>query len=143
MRELYAVQRLAVERLKPFLLELHRQSVYLPGDMPQQLATLLGPFLNTSDVRPKGRLAHRSIAEKRAIVQEYDLAIASGSWGSGAAVTRKYGVPLLTIKRWRDQLASDSMPKDPDWLKRPDPFAEALSKLSLPSSSLWKTSGVK
>lgn len=129
MRELANSQRKALDIVKKFLLDLHKQSVYLPAELQSQLAEVLSPILNGSFARNRGRGAQRTREEKKAIVEEYFAAIAMGD-GSAAAVCRKYGVghPRY-IHKWRKEIETDSLPVNQKWLTRPDPWLEALSKL--------------
>lgn len=128
VRELASSQRAALDVVKKFLLDLHKQSVYLPAELQSQLAEVLSPILNGSFGRAKGRAAQRTREEKKAIVDEYFSGLAMGN-GSAAAVSRKYGVHPRYIHAWRKEIETNSLPVNQKWMTRNDPWLAALSKL--------------
>lgn len=129
LRELASSQRTALESVKKFLLDLHKQSVYLPSDLQSRLSEVLAPVLNGSFARPRGRAAQRTREEKRAIVQEYYDGLAMRN-GNASAVARKYGVHPNYIHKWKREIDAAGLPKDQKWIKKRDPFVEALAGLS-------------
>lgn len=128
-RDLLASSKAALERLRPFLLSLHRRSVYLPADLQDQLTDIVQAVLNLGGTRPTGRAAQRSPAEREVIVREYEVARASGVFGACAAVARKYNTTSTQIVAWRDR-GMTAAGRPPAYLTAPDPLAEAIAKMT-------------